>query len=65
MSFMDTLNETIELLRHSTKTRKQISEDTGLGKEWLNKLAQGHISDPGIKRITKLHDYLANTSQAA
>jgi hypothetical protein len=64
---MDMLNETIELLKNSKGviSRQQISEDTGLGYEWINKLVQGHIEDPGIKRISTLHGYLSNLSQHA
>lgn len=57
---MDILTETIALLksRVGTISRHQIASDTELGYEWINKLAQGRIEDPGIKKVTKLHEYL-------
>lgn len=63
---MDMLNDTIQLLE-TTKgeiSRRRMAADTGLGFEWINKLAQGRINDPGYKRIVTLHNYLS-TKKAA
>ena len=66
---MDIYNDTIDLLK-ATKghvSRRKIAADTGLGYEWINKLAQGLIEDPGVQKIQMLHNYLVNlkTDQAA
>ena len=60
---MDILDETISMLASSKGaiSRRKIAQDTGLGYEWLQKLAQGHIEDPGIKRIYKLNEYLRSS----
>lgn len=55
---MSTLDDTLKMLEVSRIPRRIIAEETGLGLDWLNKLAQGGIGDPGIRRITRLHDYL-------
>ena len=62
-SLMDLLKQTLKLLDacKGTKTsRRVISRETGLDYEWLNKLSQGKIDDPGVKKITRLHRYLSS-----
>lgn len=34
------------------------SSDDTVEREWLYKFARGHIDDPSINRIQKLHDHL-------
>jgi hypothetical protein len=62
MGKMTLLDSTLDMLREHKRYR-QIAEDTGLGYEWLTKLAQGRIPDPGVKRIETLHAYLANVNK--
>lgn len=54
---MNMLTETIEMLRRA-KSRPRIAEETGLGLQWMHKLAQGHIKDPGVTKIQRLYEYL-------
>ncbi len=35
-----------------------VAKETGLGLEWLRKLAAGHIRDPGVHKIEKLRAYM-------
>jgi hypothetical protein len=57
---MTLLQETIELLRKDRGNWPTTAADTGLGREWLSKLAQGAIDDPGVVKIEKLNAYLVN-----
>ncbi len=52
------LDKTIALLKVAPYTRREISAGAGVGYEWLNKLAQGHIENPGVLRVQSIHDYL-------
>lgn len=58
------LTDTIKLLEANKGRWREISRDTGLGYDWINKLAQGCIADPGVRKIQKLHDHLTNSTQA-
>lgn len=40
-------------------TLSQIAQDTGLLVSWLSAFSGGKISDPGIQKVQKLHDYLS------
>lgn len=62
MSDKTLLDSTLDMLREHKRYR-QIAEDTGLGYEWLTKLAQGRIPDPGVKRIEALHAYLSSDNE--
>lgn len=65
---MDTtslLDTTVALLRDRGRYR-EVAEATGLGYDWINKLVQGQIKDPGVNKIERLHKYLtAEPSHAA
>lgn len=53
------LEKTRALLELDRGSWPTTAEQTGLGREWIAKLAQGLIDDPGVKKIEKLHDYLS------
>ncbi|MBL4869170.1 MAG: hypothetical protein JKY67_22645 [Pseudomonadales bacterium] len=55
------LEQTLNLLQNvkGVKSRRSISSETGLDYEWLQKLAQGKIEDPGVKKIERLFKYLS------
>lgn len=55
---MTLLEETIELLNKASESRPIIATNTGLGFEWISKLANGKIPDPGVCRIERLNEYL-------
>lgn len=52
------LTKTVELLDKDRGNWVQTAKDTELGREWLAKLAQGHIRDPGVRKIERLYSYL-------
>ena len=60
------LNRTERLLRRYMPelTLRVIAERAGVGFEWLRKYSQGKFDDPGVKRIQRLHDFLALYDQA-
>jgi hypothetical protein len=62
---MTLLQETISLLKADTRTRDVIARETDLGRDWLSKLAQGLIDDPGVNKIEKLNAYLKGAERAA
>ncbi len=53
------LTETKNMLVSTDRTKREIADGAGVGKEWLNKFAQGQIKDPGINRVQAVHDYLS------
>ncbi len=55
------LEETEKLLAALPRwvTLTQVSHDTGVKLSWLSAFASGKISDPGIKKIQTLHNYLS------
>ena len=38
---------------------RQIADATGVNLFWLNKVRWAEIDDPGVKRVQRVHDYLA------
>lgn len=61
----DLLTETIRLLKIDRGNWRKTAEETGLGREWIAKLAHGAIGDPGVVKIQKLHAYLSDKYQSA
>lgn len=53
------LQATLVLLAHDKGVWRTTSVDTDVGYEWMCKLSQGRIADPGVRKIERLHDYLA------
>lgn len=53
------LDKTLALLNQDKGNWPTTARETGLNREWLAKLAQGHINDPGVVKIQKLHSYLS------
>lgn len=51
--------KTLVLVRATDITVARLIADTGLGERWMYKLIAGQFSDPGVKKIQRLHDYLA------
>ena len=60
MNMKTMLQDTLDMLHDTDLPRRIIAAESGLGLEWLHKLAQGRIPDPGIIRIQRLHDYLSS-----
>lgn len=55
---MALLNNTLLLLSKATESRPTIAINTGLGFEWISKIAQGKIKNPGVNDIETLNEYL-------
>lgn len=60
----DLFQATMSMLRATAVSPRQISDDTGLGYRWLMRLKGGEYSDPGVNKIQKLHDYLAQSKKS-
>lgn len=60
----DLLTTTLKMLGASEQPKRLIAERISVSKRWLYKLADGEIADPGVRRIQRLHDYLAGTRPA-
>jgi hypothetical protein len=56
---MTLLEQTIHLVKRDRGNWPITAKETGLGREWLSKLAQGKIPDPGVQKIERLHTYLS------
>jgi len=54
------LDKTLELARASDGSIRQICRDIRVSTEWYHKLMAGKIHDPGVRRVQRLHDYLAS-----
>jgi hypothetical protein len=54
------LEKTVGLLKSCGLPLNEVANTTGLGYEWLKKLKQGDIQDPGVNRIEKLHNFLTH-----
>ena len=52
--------ETRRLLDSCKLSRKEISTESGVGFEWLNKFAQDQIPNPGVIHVQKLYDFLVS-----
>ena len=53
------LTQTLALLAERKGQWPAVCRATGLDYDWLTKLAQGRIADPGVRKIQRLHDHLA------
>lgn len=51
-------------LQMSKGSWRKISRETGLGYEWLSKVAQGAIKNPGVKQIEMLDHYFRSRKAA-
>lgn len=57
------LKETLRLVKKDKDDWRQTAKETGLGFEWIRKLAANAIGDPGHRKIVKLHSYLVEKYQ--
>lgn len=56
------LDRTYRLLDSSDLTYSQIAEGSRVDINWLSKLKQRAIDEPGVKKIQSVHDFLAAQS---
>lgn len=54
----DLYETTIGMIRESGMPINRIADSAGVGKRWLADVMSGRYSDPGVKKIQRLHDYL-------
>ena len=54
------LDETLKLIRKCELPRRELARQSGIGYEWLCKVDQGRIKDPGIRRVQKLYNFLSS-----
>ena len=54
------LDETLKLIKQCELPRRELARQSGVGYEWLCKVDQGRIKDPGISRVQKLYNFLSN-----
>ena len=55
---MNLLEETLKLIDETAHSRREICEMSGVDIEWLNKVAQRRILDPGVNRLQKVYNAL-------
>ena len=41
-------------------TAAEIADGANVNREWVHKFAQGRIADPSVRRVQRVHDYLAS-----
>ncbi len=58
------LENTLALLATTDAPKAEIARHANVGFEWLKKLEAGAIEEPGVRRIQRLHDYLATRRSA-
>jgi hypothetical protein len=61
----DLLTPTLAELAARRGQWPSICRATGLDYDWLTKLAQGRISDPGVRKIQRLAVYFASSTPMA
>ena len=52
------LEKTLQMVRESPLSVPQLASNADLEQRWLYMLVNGKIKDPGIRRLSRLHDYL-------
>lgn len=56
---MTLLQQTIFLLDADRGDWSNTAKETGLGYEWIKKVANNKVPDPGVNKIETLHGYLS------
>lgn len=56
--------QTLELLEMDRGQWPETCRQVGIDYNWLQKLAQKKIADPGVNKMEKLHAYLKQKYQA-
>ena len=56
---MTLFEKTVQLLKETKKTQKQIAEETGLGYWWITTLSQGKVQDASVNKVQRLYEYLS------
>ena len=53
------LEKTLELLRETDLTAKEISTATGINYHWVAGLRKGQFTDPGVNKVEVIYNFLA------
>lgn len=59
---MSVYSITVDLLKKSSRSMKEISDDLGYSVRWLESV-KAMTGDPGVKKIEELHDYLVKENK--
>lgn len=62
---MAMLDYVLDRLNSCPQTYREIAEATGVKYDWLCRLAQRRIPEPGVSKIQALFDYFQSLEQAA
>jgi len=54
------LSRTLRLLRATKLTYRQVADGASVDTEWLAKFKQGHIKEPGVNKVQRVHDFLTS-----
>jgi len=52
------LDKTFQLLDDTDLTYRQIAKGAAVDMNWLAKLKQGAIKEPGVQKVQRVHDFL-------
>lgn len=56
---VELLVTTIQLVRaRGDMTLREVAEGSDVDFEWLSKFAREEISDPGVRKVQRVHDFL-------
>lgn len=55
--------ETLQLLRNTHLTRREIAAAVGVSESWLSKFKHGRFGEPGVNTTEALHDFLLNVER--
>lgn len=61
----DLYSDTIRLAKATDVPLARICRETGLKMRWLQKVISGEFTDPGVRKIQRLHAYLQAAAIAA
>lgn len=54
------LDTTLELVRlRGEMTLRQVADGAEVDFEWLSKFSRGEITDPGVQKVQRVHDFLS------
>lgn len=59
----DLYSQTLRLLAERAESLQSVADGANVGYHWLAKLNQRQIPDPGVNRLQRVHDYLAQQSE--
>ena len=60
----DLYSRTMNLLRRDPRMLKEIAVGADVNLHWLSKFKQGRFSNPGVRTIERLHNFLSKRKAA-